>query len=144
MEKIKVNYHQTGATLLYDVNEKTIEEAINDFTASGNINTNIISDGYHTFGELYEHRIELFITVCKFQYRKFVNHETDLNPWRTQPVNGWFVLGVGREKGEQITYHLPESKLSEVVNIAIQMSPLGDNYDGHTSNDVLNRLKKLV
>lgn len=30
-----------------------------------NMDTNLISDWYHTFWELYKHRIHLFIALCK-------------------------------------------------------------------------------
>ena len=50
--------------------EKITEEAlINQIIQAGvkgsGVNTNLISDGYHSFGELYDHRITLFITLCK-------------------------------------------------------------------------------
>jgi hypothetical protein len=100
--------------------------------------TGDISDGYHTFDELYEHRIELYIALCK----------TQKEVWRSKLhsdgsyFNGWFILGINKEKGKQITYHLPISKwnncdFAETLNIA-------PKWDGHTSNDVLNRLQFLV
>src|ERR1700674_4946856 len=72
-------------------------------------------DGYHTFDELYAHRIRLFLTLMCLQER--ANEE-----WGTKSFNkvwkskfhsdgtmfdGWFVAGIGIEKGSQITYHLP-------------------------------------
>jgi hypothetical protein len=45
-----------------DVNETN--EWLIDLKACG-MDTNRISDGYHTFGELYDHRIQLFIALCK-------------------------------------------------------------------------------
>jgi hypothetical protein len=44
-------------------NLTTNEDAINTLIAGPLINTNQISDGYHTFGELYDHRISLFIAL---------------------------------------------------------------------------------
>lgn len=99
-----------------------------------------ISDGYHTFNELYEHRIVLWIALCKC-YKERV--------WRSKlhsdgsGYEGYFVLGMNKEKGQQITYHLPLSKWKE-TNFAetLQNAP---EYDGHKSKtDVLARIKNLT
>jgi hypothetical protein len=110
------------------------------------IDANKISDGYHTFGELYEHRIALFIALCKvidndpqFQYSEV---------WKSRyhadgsHLPGWFILGIGTEKGDQITYHLPDSKWHE-INFGF-IRDKAPEFDGHTSNDVLKRLKELL
>lgn len=60
---------------------------------------NKISDGYHTFGELYEHRIALFIALCR------AIEGTENDAWKMPPKDGWFLMGIGKEKGKQITYH---------------------------------------
>lgn len=98
-----------------------------------------VSDGYHTFEELYEHRITLYIALCK-QYMK----ATGFRPWRSQlhsdgsGFDGWFVLGLMDEPGKQITYHLPDSKWEETSFAeTLDRAP---EFDGHTSNDVLKRL----
>ena len=44
--------------------EKFINQAIIDHEKNKMINTNNISDGQHTFGELYEHRAKLFSVIC--------------------------------------------------------------------------------
>lgn len=100
------------------------------------------SDGYHTFTELYEHRIVLFIALCKI-----VSSWKAIDVWRSErhsdgsKYDGWFVLGMGRRKGEQITYHLPMIKWEE-TNFA-QTRKKAFKFDGHTSYDVLQRLKLL-
>jgi len=106
------------------------------------------SDGYHTFKELYEHRITLFIALCKIlradpQYQ--TGQKADI--WRSKlhsdgtSFDGWFVMGIGTNKGEQITYHLPTSKWEE-TNFA-ETKEKAPEWDGHTSEDVLKRLKNL-
>ena len=82
-----------------------------------------ISDGFHTMEELYDHRITLFIALC----RKFLAHgnsvggkvvepEKDWSVWRSKKhsdgelcfgTGTQFVMGIGKEKGNQITYHIP-------------------------------------
>lgn len=76
--------------------------------------TGQISDGYHTFDELYEHRVTLWIALCR---RVAGSVRESLNPtWRTKlhsdgtAFEGWFVLGIFFEAGHQITYHLPDSR----------------------------------
>ena len=105
-------------------------------------------DGYHTFEELYEHRFVLFIALCKAfwndpQYQ--VGQKAEI--WRSKfhsdgtSFDGWFVLGIGAEKGKQITYHLPLSKWEE-TNFAFTWDRAPE-FDGHTSDDVLERIKNL-
>ena len=116
-------------------------------TIDGKENTGCISDGYHTFDELYEHRIRLFIALCKeLAWEDEPSQHVDI--WcSTKHSDGssfgdWFVLGIGKEKGEQITYHLPARFWNEVCKFA-QVLDKAPEYDGHTSDDVLERLKKL-
>lgn len=112
-----------------------------------------VSDGYHTFGELYEHRIALFITLCRVArevYNVFGGKDVSqriLPIWRSKlhhdgtSYDGWFVMGIGDEKGEQITYHLPVAKWEETGFAETRgKSP---EFDGHTSKDVLERLRTL-
>ena len=120
-------------------------------TVNGKIDTGKISDGYHTFDELYEHRITLFIALCLLFKRQenaigFIS-ASDSFVWRSKlhsdgtMFDGWFILGIGKEKGEQITYHLPISKWEETAFAGtLEKAPL---FDGHTPEDVLSRLKKL-
>ena len=105
-------------------------------------------DGYHTFDELYEHRIVLFITLCRIIYNDpqyQIGQKADI--WRSKlhydgtSFEGWFILGIGINDGEQITYHLPLSKWEETEFADTREK--APEFDGHTSDDVLERLKKL-
>ena len=107
-----------------------------------------VSDGYHTFDELYEHRIVLFIALCKILYadpQYQTGQKADI--WRSKlhsdgtSFDGWFIMGIGRNKGEQITYHLPISKWDETE--FAETREKAPEFDGHTSDDVLERLKNL-
>lgn len=105
-----------------------------------------ISDGFHSFDQLYQHRIELFITVCKqFRFAKdrtrivwFSRKHSDGTEWP-----GWFILGIGITKGHQITYHLPVESYWNRVTAMFEELPQAPEWDGHTSDDVIERLKKL-
>jgi hypothetical protein len=115
----------------------TKEEAINTIIASG-CKTNEISDGYHTFEQLYEHRIVLYIALCNMigtgNIWKSKKH-SDGTEW-----DGWFLLGIDTRQGRQITYHLPISKWDQCQFQELSQAP---PFDGHSSEDVLNRISKL-
>lgn len=118
------------------------EKEINELIKAEHLDTNQISDGYHTFGELYEHRIANYLVVCacmclagKGYVWRTLKH-SDGSHWE-----GWFVLGISHSKGKQITYHLPMKywESCEFVEI-VEKAP---EFDGHTSEDVLDRLALL-
>jgi hypothetical protein len=50
-------------------------------------------------------------------------------------------MGIGTEQGEQITYHLP-IHYWEKTNFA-EIIAQAPSFDGHSSNDVLQRISKL-
>lgn len=92
-----------------------------------------VSDGYHTFGELYNHRHLLFLNLVLAN--PAIAFKTWLNDKR-EAWEGWFILGINTEFG-QIAYHLPEQfwLAAEVKEVEYNF-----DYDGHTSNDVCARL----
>ena len=101
--------------------------------------TGQISDGYHTFDELYEHRNRLFIALAKL---------INKNVWRSKihsdgtSYDNFFLLGIGKKNGEQITYHMPMTLWSETEFAeTLEKAP---KFDKHTSLDVLRRLKHLT
>ena len=99
-----------------------------------------ISDGYHTFDELHDHRMTLFLALCR-QLMRY--SEQSYRPWRSKlhgdgsAYEGWFIMGKRKEKGEQITYHLPLSGWEE-TGFAETLAHASE-WDGHTSQDVLDR-----
>lgn len=125
-------------------NSLKVIEGVNNVIKNSGIDTNKISDGYHSFGELYEHRIILYILICNLLCTAGKN--TLYQVWRSKKHSdgsewdGWFIMGIGKEKGEQITYHLPITKWQECLCEELDQAP---EWDGHTSNDVLERLKQL-
>lgn len=104
--------------------------------------TGKISDGYHTFDELYDHRITLWIALCRI-----LEKYGPLRAWRSKLHSdgtgfpSWFVLGLGYQKGEQMTYHLP-LYLWDDCSFAVTLAQAPE-FDGHSSADVLERIKKL-
>lgn len=122
--------------------EKDINNLIKDTKKEGILESNSISDGYHTFGELYAHRTALYVKLCKLIY------ETNKLPvWRSvhndmgHMEKGWFILGVSKTHQCIITYHVPieywdETHFAETLDRAL--------FDGHTSSDVLARLSSQL
>lgn len=100
-----------------------------------------ISDGHHTFDELYEHRIALFKALSKY-----TSEGNGGFVWKTKkyhdghPVDeGWFIAGMDDCPGSIITYHVPMSEWDSWPAKEIPVS----HYDGHQSADVLKRLAEL-
>lgn len=100
-----------------------------------------ISDGYHTFNELYEHRNNLFIALMK-------SHPTI--SWRannhsdgTMYPGGWFVAGMHLPTGD-ISYHLPTSMWELLDGKNIQTTNKAPVWDGHTPKDTVARLKDYI
>lgn len=137
MVKYADNYKQS-----YIMSPKEINELIASMPAG--YSKGEISDGFHTIDELYAHRIELFIALL----RHYSTHPLVKNlVWRSThhsdgtSYDGWFVLGIYTEPGKQITYHLPMNKWEDCRFANARLS--APEWDGHTAEDVLERLKKL-
>jgi hypothetical protein len=108
------------------------------------------SDGYHTFNELYDHRITLFIALCTYVhvYSHHSLNELSGHVWRSKlhsdgsAIDGWFIMGIGTAPGEQITYHLPLSRWADTDWLGTERERAPE-FDGHTGADVLVRLRRF-
>lgn len=95
-----------------------------------------ISDGYHTFGELYYHRMILFLIILKdhkdLAWRSKQHHDGTM-------FEGDFICGINTPKG-QYTYHydLKYWDLFEDIKV-LDGAP---EYDGHKPEDI-DRLLSL-
>lgn len=89
------------------------------------------SDGFHTFRELYDHRIALFIALMKSHWEI---------SWAAHcQMDGWLIAGMDLPTG-QITYHLPASAWKDLGGVTTyEKAP---PWDGHTSADVVDRLTR--
>lgn len=99
-----------------------------------------VSDGYHTFNELYDHRCHLFIGLLKS------NPEIS---WRAKKhsdgtcYESWFIAGMDLSSG-QITYHLPLWMWDMLDNTKVKTFEIAPEWDGHTPQDVVDRLAKWI
>lgn len=106
---------------------------------------NKLSDGYHTFDELYEHRYLLFcafLSTWKGYKEDRWKSKTHWIDGKLVPVwDGWFVAGTKLD-GLQISYHLPLKYWDLLSTIpTVETAP---EWDGHTSKDVLQRLQNWL
>lgn len=109
-----------------------------------------LSDGYHTMDELYNHRYALFCALVKI-YDNYVtplgsrircwksHYHADGTMFEDSFIAGMEVMQFDGTK-EQITYHLPMDWWDKFKVIHLIIAP---EYDGHTSEDVIERLMKL-
>ena len=103
--------------------------------------TDSISDGYHTFGELYKHRAALTAALCheltyiygENKCWKSLKHSDDTM------YDGMFIVGIETISGT-VTYHYDISYWSDFDIKVLEKAP---EWDGHTSNDVINRIDSL-
>jgi hypothetical protein len=95
-----------------------------------------ISDGYHTFSELYSHRMMLYISLMKAYPHMSWKSKKHYDGTEYQ---GYFIAGMKLPTGD-ITYHILNSLWDLLGNISeLETAP---EWDGHTSDLVLHRLKK--
>lgn len=98
-----------------------------------------VSDGYHTFDELYEHRCVLFLSLVS---------QAPALSWFSATHNdgtafdGWFIIGMTLPDLGDITYHLPMNMWEAAIHTGAEELEKGKKWDGHTSEEVLERMKE--
>ena len=99
-----------------------------------------VSDGYHTFDELYEHRHVLFLSLMAVRSG---------SAWLSRlhddgsSLDGWFVAGIILPTGD-ISYHLPNRFWDIARRHGVRELEYAPKWDGHKSADVLERLLKWI
>lgn len=101
----------------------------------------------------HDHRIALFLALCKVQDAfSVLGRAVGQNPahrvWKSKAhhpedhpmFDGLFVIGIDVEEGRQLSYHLPLYRWDEANFEELEHAP---KWDGHMTEDVLDRLKKL-
>ena len=96
-----------------------------------------VSDGYHTFNELYDHRAKLFALICH-DHRdlawKSLQHEDG------SMYDGMFIVGVDTPQG-QATYHYDVEPYWDMFWCReLERAP---EWDGHTPDDAIERIDLL-
>ena len=106
-------------------------------SSGGPVDMGEVSDGYHTFNELYAHRVRLFSSLMHAYSALswWSRKHSDGEEW-----DGWVIAGITTPEGE-ITYHLPVEEI-EFLPEGTELE-FGKEWDGHEANDVLDRLLSL-
>ncbi|MGL6099523.1 MAG: hypothetical protein ACRC0G_07845 [Fusobacteriaceae bacterium] len=102
----------------------------------GKIDKGSISDGYHSFDELYRHRMVLFACICNMQpdasWKSLYHSDGNMD-------EGYFIIGINTKDG-QVTYHYKISEGWALFNVQeLDRAPV---WDGHNPEDGLYRLVK--
>ena len=96
-----------------------------------------MSDGYHTFNELYHHRAILFSVICNmFPDRawKSLKHDTG------DMFEGMFIVGIETDHG-QATYHYDVEPYWDMFKVKeLDKAPV---CDGHTPAEAIERIATL-
>lgn len=98
-----------------------------------------VSDGYHTFNELYHHRAVLFSVICNnyshIAWKSLQHHDPN------QPMyDGMFIVGIETPNG-QATYHYDIEPYWDMFNVKeLNRAP---EWDGHTPAEAIERIESL-
>ena len=116
-----------------------INEMIKGNKKLGIISSKDISDGHHTFGELYKNRIILFCTLCNllpnisWKSKKHFDEENDPMFFDS------FIAGINTPE-EIATYHI-KLKYWDLFDVPeLEKAPKYDNYN---NEEVLKRILSL-
>lgn len=106
------------------------------------VDTDQISDGYHTFGELYAHRSALFIALMathpKLSWYS-LGHDDG-----TPMYSGMFIAGMDLPTG-QVTYHLMmDPWWGMLQQLPIAQLSVARPWDGHLPTEALRRLTEWI
>ena len=97
-----------------------------------------MSDGYHTFNELYHHRAILFSVICNSMPER---------AWKSKlhgtgdMFDGMFIVGIETSVG-QATYHYDIAPYWDMFKVReLSKAP---KWDGHTASEAICRIAKLT
>ena len=138
---VTINIDEPGEALTGEVWGRLINSMIKmrgDFDKGG------ISDGYHTFDELYECRHVLWVKLCYLKDALDVDVSRVIRSRKHSDgsgYEGWFLLMMVYPDGRQLSFHLPY-KYWDKCNFATTLGRAPE-FDGHTTADVIERLGEL-
>lgn len=97
-----------------------------------------LSDGYHSYNELYKHRMILFSIICnqnqEVAWKSRLHHDETMFD-----IEDYFIVGIDTPQG-QFTYHY-QMKYWDLFDVKeLKKAP---EYDGHTPDDI-DRLYSLL
>lgn len=122
----------TGLRKLLEAKDCFVRQALK---APNILDAGQLSDGYHSFNELYAHRMELFAVICR---------QNQAQAWKSKlhqdgtMYEDYFIVGVSTPQG-QFTYHY---HLNHWDLFDVQELDKAPEWDGHTAKDI-TRLHSL-
>lgn len=134
-----------GAAILKDGVMQPIENVIAALNAAEVVqpesDTSQLSDGYHTFAELYEHRYALCLALMRSMPQHWWFSRRHADGELCFGGNDWFIVGAelpGLDDAS-VTYHLPMRLWDAAQATGAQELPKGRPWDGHSAQDVVDR-----
>lgn len=120
---------------------ETAQKAINE-AKRYNDSVGSLSDGYHTFDELYHHRALLFASLCLTGFKEKAWKSLLHSDSKKDPMYpGMFIVGVETPFG-QATYHYDIDPYWSIFKVKeLDHAP---EYDGHTPKDAIDRIYKYA
>lgn len=120
--------------------EYFLNVTIKSYKDKGLVRTKNISDGYHTFGQLYHDRAVLFAVICNTYKDKAWKSKKHHDGTMFGADDEMFIVGVETPQG-QYTYHYNLEPYWDMYDVMeIEHAP---KWDGHTHEDI-NRLFGLL
>lgn len=119
---------------------KRISDEIAEAKKSGDLETaGGISDGYHTFKELYHHRAILFATILNNPAFKPIAWKARQHEDGTM-YDGMFIVGINTPAG-QASYHYDLDPYWDMFQVQeLEHAP---HFDGYTPAESIERIKSL-
>lgn len=98
-----------------------------------------VSDGYHTFNELYHHRAVLFAALCNL-YPDYAWKSKQHDDPNFPMYDGMFICGINTPDG-QATYHYDIDPYWDMFDVP--ELPRAPKFDGHTPAMAIERIRSL-
>ena len=100
-----------------------------------------LSDGYHTFDELYHHRAMLFAALCLTTFKNCAWKSLLHNDPKEPMYNGMFIVGIDTPFG-QASYHYDIDPYWSIFKVKeLDRAP---KFDGHTPAEAIDRIFKYA
>lgn len=118
-----------------EISEAYYEHSLREITGNEG-NMGIVSDGSHTFDELYYHRMILFCIICN------QNKECSWKSWKHDDgsmFNNYFIVGITTGAGDY-SYHYHKDYWDFFNVEELEFAP---TWDGHKPEDII-RLTALL
>lgn len=119
----------------YMNNHNSINSLISVLKQNNLIDTGEVSDTFHTFNDLYNHRTALFLALCRAYPQEA--WWSDLHSDGTM-FDDMFIAGINLPDGP-ITYHI-EGYYKYLFKKYVKELDRAPEWDGHTPQDVVIRL----